>query len=211
MQMNGILSMLGQFGNWIAVLGIVLGAIECFLGYRIFKIIVGITGFVVGASLGALLASADSQSQVIILLAGLLGGVVGAVLSVVFYFIGIFLIGAVLGAVLGYVLFSLASTSPRAVVLLILAVIAGIVAVVFQKLMIIVSTAFGGAWGVVSGVASFARLAIGPLDTQALSYLRPRTLYPLILCWLALGLIGVVVQYRSAPAKRVQPSPPSTG
>jgi hypothetical protein len=207
--MNGILSMLGQFGNWVAVLGIVLGAIECFFGYRIFKIILGITGFLVGAFLGVILASASSQSQVIVLLAGLVGGIVGAVLAVVFYFIGIFLIGAVVGAVLGYVLFGLISTNPQSVVILILAVIAGIVAVIFQKFMIIVSTAFGGAWGVVSGVASLAGLAIGALDPQALSYLRPRTLYPLILCWLALGLVGVVVQYRSAPANPVQSSPSS--
>jgi hypothetical protein len=85
---------------------------------------------------------------------------------------------------------------------IILAIIVGIVAVIFQKFMIIVSTAFGGAWSVVSSLASLATGSIAPLDPGGLSRLRGATLYVVILGWLVLGVVGAIVQYRSAPKKQ---------
>jgi hypothetical protein len=198
---DSVLNMLGLYGNAVGIVGIVLGIIECFFGYRIFKVILAITGFIVGAALGGVLAYSSSQSQAVVLLAALVGGIIGAVLAYTLYAVGVFLIGALVGAVLGYMLFGLVHSSPQPVVIVIIAVIVGIVAVILQRLMIIVSTAFGGAWGVVSGLVSLTTGAVSPLAPGGLSALRGGTLWGIILGWLVLGIVGAVVQYRTAPKK----------
>lgn len=186
--------------NVIIGFGIIIGAIECFFGYRIFKVILGLVGFLLGGSLAASIGYTVFQQQTVALLAGLIGGLIGASLMVVLFFIGIFLIGAFLGVVLGSVFFAAAGNNPGPVVLLILAVIAGVMALIFKKFMIIVSTGFGGAWSVVTGITHFT----GSIDLT--NFDRPfistgSQIYVIILCWLVLGILGMIVQYRSAPTK----------
>jgi hypothetical protein len=198
-------NLLGVYGGALALASLVIGAIECFFGYRIFKIILGIVGFVAGAALGAMIAAATSDTEAVVWLAAVVGGLIGAGLAVGLYFIGIFLLGAVVGVLLGYALFAAMNSEPVPVVILILAVIAGIVAVAFQKLMIIGSTAFGGAWSVVSALASFIA-PVNPLNPQTLARLNRGLLAGVVVGWLALGIAGAVVQYKAAEAK---PAPSS--
>jgi len=131
--------------NLVIGLGIIIGAIQCFFGYRLFKFVLGLTGFIVGGVLAASIGYEMSQKEVVALLSGLVGGVIGAALMVALYFVGVFLIGAFLGGVVGVALFATAGINPELAVLLILGVIGGVVALIFQKFMIIVSTAFIGA------------------------------------------------------------------
>ena len=184
--------------NLIVGLSILVGAIECFFGYRLFKIVLGLIGFLVGSAVASAIAAGLSQQGLIILGAGLLGGCVGAALMVLLYFLGVFVVGALLGGILGTVLFALVESQPEPLLLLILAVIAGIVALVFQKLMIICSTGFGGAWSVVTGTAYFTVGAIDPRHFERLPGAGGNQLYVVLLCWLALGIAGVVVQYKAA-------------
>jgi len=199
--------------NVIIGLGILVGAIQCFFGYRIFKFILGLTGFLVGGALAAAIGYALSQEEAVALLAGLVGGFIGAALMVALYFIGIFLIGAFLGGVLGAVLFAVAGSNPEPAVLLILAVIAGVVALVFQKFMIIISTGFGGAWSIVIGIAYFTTGAIDPTNIERLFRSGGSHLYAIVLCWLALGIVGVIVQYKLIPTEEAEarPSAPPDG
>lgn len=196
--------------NVIIGLSILVGAIQCFFGYRIFKVILGLTGFLVGGVLAAAIGYAISQEEVVALLAGLVGGFIGAALMVTLYFIGIFVIGALLGGVLGTVLFTVAGNDPEPVVLLILGVIAGVLALIFQKFMIIVSTGFGGAWHVVSGIAHFTMGTIDLTTIERFFSSGGSHLYATVLCWLALGIVGVMVQYKSPPprGKEAEPSAP---
>jgi Domain of unknown function (DUF4203) len=178
--------------NLIIGLGIVLGAVQCFFGYRIFKFILGLTGFIVGAALAGAVGYAISHEEAVAFLAGIVGGAIGAALFVALYFVGIFLIGAFL---------------------LILAVTAGVIAVIFQKFMIILSTGFGGAWNVVTGIAYFTTGSVDPTNIERLFRSWGSHLYALVLCWLLLGIVGVVVQYKSPPeaeAKAQSPSPHGT-
>jgi len=176
-------------------LGILVGALQCFFGYRLFKFILGLIGFLLGSALTVAIGSTYSIEVILVLLLGLMGGFIGAALMVALYYVGVFVIGSLLGGILGIVL------SPDPVVLLIFAVISGVMALIFQKFMIIVSTGFGGAWMVVTGIAYFFA------ETLYLSSLE-QTLrsggsisFTILLCWLALGLAGVIVQYRSSPKK----------
>ena len=194
--------------NVIIGLSILFGAVQCFFGYRIFKIILGLMGFLIGGVLAAAMGFAVSEQAIIALVSGLVGGIIGAALMVVLYFVGIFLIGAFLGGVLGTVLFAVAETYPEPVVLLILAVITGVIALIFQKFMIIVATGFGGAWSVVTGIAYFTTGAIDPTNLESMFRADGSQLYIIVLCWIALGTVGVVVQYLSAPPPKEEESRP---
>jgi len=194
--------------NVIIGLSILFGAVQCFFGYRIFKIILGLMGFLIGGVLAAAMGFAIFEQEIIALVSGLVGGIIGAALMVVLYFVGIFLIGAFLGGVLGTVLFAVAETYPEPVVLLILAVITGVIALIFQKFMIIVATGFGGAWSVVTGIAYFTTGAIDPTNLESMFRADGSQLYIIVLCWIALGTVGVVVQYLSAPPPKEEESRP---
>ena len=193
--------------NVIIGLSILVGAVQCFLGYRIFKFILGLTGFLIGGALAGVIGYAISQQEVVALLAGLVGGFIGAALLIALYFIGVFLIGALLGGILGAVFFAVAGSSPEPAVLLILAVIAGVIALIFQKFMIIVSTGFGGAWSVVMGIAYFTTGAIDPTNLERMFRSGGTLLYAILLCWIALGIVGVIVQFKSAPKKEKEAKP----
>lgn len=194
--------------NIIIGLTILVGALQCFFGYRIFKLILGLTGFLIGGVLAAAIGSSFSQEVIFILLSGLMGGFIGAALMVTLYFAGIFLIGAILGSVLGTVLYAVAESQPDPAVLLITAVLVGIIALSFQKFMIIVSTAFGGAWGIIIGIAYFITGVINLSNPEQTFSSDGKYLYAILLCWLALGIAGVINQYRFAAKKETQPLPP---
>ncbi len=187
----------------IALASIGLGALYCFFGYRIFKIILGILGFIGGASAAAAVAfDIFGREQVILIVAGLVGGIMGAVLMVVLYFIGIFLLGAWLGSLLGILLTGGGGSTVETVIILTLAVMGGIVAVLLQKLMIILSTALGGSWSIVSGIFYFVGGGFGPIRSFQY-HPNPKILrsmgvqgYVMLLCWVLLGIAGIIVQYR---------------
>jgi MFS family permease len=202
--------------NVITGLVILVGSIACFFGYQIFKFILGLTGFLVVGALAAAVGYAISQQESVALLAGLVGGFIGAVLMVVLYFVGIFMTGALLGGFLGVLLSAAANRGPEPAVLLILAVIAGVIALKFQKFMIIISTGFGGAWVVVAGIAYFTltswdRLLIAsdPRKVELLFRSGGSLLYAIVLCWFALGMVGVIVQYKSPRTMKEETQPPT--
>ena len=180
-------------------LGILFGCIQCFFGFRIFKFILGLAGFLVGGVLAGAAGYAISQEEAVALLAGLVGGLIGSVLMVALYFIGVFLMGAMLGGVLGVAFAAAAQSDPEPAVLLILAIMGGGLAVAFQKFMIIVSTGFGGAWNVVAGIAYFTTGNMATGDIGQLIRSGGGQLYAMLLCWIALGLVGVIVQYKTLP------------
>lgn len=194
----------------IIMLGIlVVGVIQCFFGYRIFKFTLRLIGFLLSGALAGTYVYAISQEVWQSLMAGLLGGLIGAFLMVTFYFVGIFLIGAFLGGVLGTVFSAGIQSNPEPVTLLILAIIMGAITLKFQKFMIIVSTGFGGAWIVVTGIANFTTGEINFTNLEQLFRSQAGNIYVMILFWLALGVTGVIVQYKSAPTKQTDVQPPA--
>lgn len=192
---------MSQLGELVAALLLPLGIAQCFFGYRIFKFLLGLSGFIVGAALGAMLAGRAGALEV--LLSCLALGVVGATLAIWLYFVGIFLTGAVVGGGLGLLLGTGAESEGAALVLGLLGGIAGgIVALKVQKFVIIFSTAAQGAASIVGG----AMLATTPdLLTRSPDRLL-RALFtdealPLG-AWLLLLIAGIVVQYRTTAKSR---------
>ncbi len=186
---NGILIFAG--------LTLVVGAIECFLGYRLFKVVIALTGFLIGGLISASLGYTMSNQELCSLLYGILGGLIGAALLYILYFAGIFLLGVILGIFVGVILYAAMGCDPQPAVLVILAVLGGVLALIFQKFMIIVSTAFGGSFLVVMGISIFARI-INPADINLSFRSAGNLTYVILLCWVVLGIAGVIVQYRSS-------------
>ncbi|MCB9456603.1 MAG: DUF4203 domain-containing protein [Anaerolineaceae bacterium] len=180
------------YGALGALLAAGIGLLSCFFGFRLFRIILALLGFLLGFSLGLTLSGGDQQVTAIIV--GIILGIVGAVIFYALYFIGVALSGAVLGAFLAVTLMSALSIDVNAlgVVLVVVGIILGaVVALAINKLMIILSTALSGAGGVIYGAAYFLP---GVFLTIGANSVSPTLVGGV--AWLILAVAGIVYQYR---------------
>jgi hypothetical protein len=182
-----------------AILLVIAAGLTCFAGYRLFRIVLAIWGFILGASIGSSMMGVANPFAMV--LAGVVGGVLGALALVFAYFMGVALLGAGLGALIGHVTWTqFATGDPPAALIIGLAIAGAIGAMVLQRYVIVVGTAFAGAWMMVVGVVTIA-------DRGAVRAVRGAAndvwiLYPLsastrgwtIVAWLIAGLIGMAVQ-----------------
>ena len=147
---GGVLSTLGTgAGALTAGIVIALGLVACFFGYRLLRIVLAILGFILGALLGFVVATSLGAGDTVALVAALVGGLIGAALLAFVYKLGVFLVGAVAGAVLGGIIGASLGGSLQIAAVVVAAVLVGIVAVLFQRVVIILATAFTGSWVVV--------------------------------------------------------------
>src|SRR4030081_3227163 len=182
-----------------AILLVLGGALSCFAGYRLFKIVLGIYGFIFGALLASSAMGVSNTTGM--LLAALAGGIVGALLLMFAYFIGIALVGAGLGALVAHVGWGyVGAGDPPALVVILLSILGSISAMLLQRYVIIVATAFGGAWTVIVGTLAISgdRGAARAASAGDVWILYPLTPAPgqrwVPIAWVVLGLIGTGVQ-----------------
>jgi Domain of unknown function (DUF4203) len=181
--------------------GVVLvigGALSCFAGYRLFKIVLGIYGFILGAMLASSMVAASNTVGMIA--AALVGGLVGALALMFAYFVGIALVGAGLGALVAHVGWSHVGSGgdPPPLAVILLALVGSLGAMLLQRYVIIIATAFGGAWTMIVG-----GLTVGDRGARAASadvwILYPTSPAPgrswVPIAWVGLGLIGTAVQF----------------
>jgi hypothetical protein len=191
-----------------AVLLVLGGALACFAGYRLFRTVLAIYGFLFGAAFASSMMAATNTTGMII--AAVLGGLVGALVLVFAYFVGIAVAGAGLGALVAHVGWSYVKPGdPPLVALAILAVLGAVAAMILQRYVIIVATAFGGAWTVIVGgfaVAGERGIVKRPTLTSDVWILYPTSPAPgnrwIPIAWVALGLLGTVVQLGITGKKR---------
>lgn len=191
-----------------AILLVLGGALSCFAGYRLFKIVLGIYGFVLGAMLASSTMGVTNSTGMIV--ASLVGGICGALLLMFAYFIGIALVGAGLGALVAHVAWSsLGRTGdPPALAVVVLSVVGSVGAMFLQRYVIVVATAFGGAWTVLVGGLAIAgdRGAARAATAGDVWILYPTSPAPgqhwVPAAWIALGLIGTAVQLITTGRKR---------
>src|SRR5215470_10606175 len=84
-----------------AIVLVLSGAVACFAGYRLFRVVLAIYGFILGAMIASSMMGISNTTGMIV--AALAGGVAGALLLMFAYFIGIALVGAGLGALVAHV------------------------------------------------------------------------------------------------------------
>jgi hypothetical protein len=196
------------YGTPAAIVLVLTGAITCFAGYRLFRLILGIYGFILGAMIASSTLGVNSTAGMV--LAAAAGGLVGAIVLVFAYYVGIALVGAGLGALIAHVMWTQAAHADPPAAAVIVASVAGAVgAMLLQRYVIVVATAFGGAWTLLIGAINL----IGPIAPRGVARGASATevwiLYPTStggyrwapIVWIVLGLAGTAVQLATAKKK----------
>jgi hypothetical protein len=174
------------------------GTVACFFGYRMFRLVLAIFGFIFGAfAASSLLAPSDTTGM---LAAAAIGGLAGAGILYAAYFVGVALFGAGIGALVANLAFSAIGREPHFLVILFCAVAGAVLSMYLQRYVIILGTAFGGAWTMIVGgmalVGDRAALAAAASGDVWVAYpLDPapgRRWVPI--AWIVLSLIGTGVQ-----------------
>ena len=174
------------------------GVLSCFAGYRIFRIVLGIYGFILGALLASSAMGTDQTFWMIV--AALTGGLIGALILILAYFVGVALLGAGIGAFAANLLWASFGGEPHVFMVIVFAISGALAALALQRYVIIGATAFGGAWtAIVGGLALLeagTRAEGAAADGVWLIYpLDPAPDQPwVIVGWIVLGLAGVFVQ-----------------
>src|SRR5687767_1802680 len=103
-----------------AAILLVGGLLACFAGYRIFRVVLGIYGFILGALLATSIVGTEHTMWTIVASIG--GGVAGALLLIAAYFVGVALIGAGLGAGVANLIWAALGGEPHVLVVIVLAI-----------------------------------------------------------------------------------------
>ena len=174
------------------------GIISCFFGYRLFRTVLAIFGFILGALAASSLFGISNTTLMVV--AAIAGGLIGAFILITAYFVGVALVGAGLGAVVANLLFSSGNRDPSVYAVVLLFIAGAIAATYLQRYFIIVGTAFGGAWTMIVG--AMALVGNGTALKAAASG-NVWVAYPLnpapgqqwvVYVWIVLGVIGAAVQ-----------------
>lgn len=178
------------------------GLLACFAGFRLFRIVLGLYGALVGAAL--MIASMESPSLWMLVAAAVGGGLVGAVLAIVAYFMTVGLVGAGLTAFAIIVAWRFFGGDPPTVVLVVGCVVGALAALSIVRYVIVFGTALAGAWTFMVGVLAFMG---DPQAIQAatagdvwgvLPIHAPAERWWMTIGWAVMSLAGVVVQLRTS-------------
>ena len=181
-----------------AIVLVIGGLVTCFAGYRLFRIVLGFFGFILGAMVATSLAGAADTW--VLILVGLVGGIAGAAVMIAAYFVGIGLVGAGLGVLGLGVVWQIVGGEPPTWLTIVVAVAGALAALSVVRYVAVFGTAIAGGWTfIVGALALFG-------DTKALmaaSAGNVWVLYPLdrysgewwiAALWFVLSLAGVIVQ-----------------
>jgi hypothetical protein len=140
---------------WISVAAIAWGLLDCFFGYRVFKVTLAVVGGLLGATAGHAAALAMGLGPLGLTIALIAGGVLGALLAYLLYIAAVFVAGFGFGATLGILL--LANVHHMVALLsgCVLGIVGGFLAVKIQRILIILSTALLGAFRTMLALAFF--------------------------------------------------------
>jgi len=183
----------------VAIVLVLGGTVACFAGYRLFRVVLAIYGFILGAMLVSSVMGISNQAGMII--AAIAGGVVGALLFAFAYYVTIGLIGAGMTAFFVHAFWDYwRHVEPPTAAILIASVAGAVVAMALQRYVVILSTGFSGAWTMIVGAFAIAgNRAAGRAAASGNVWI----FYPFApaagqrwvsVAWFVLGLCGVAVQ-----------------
>src|SRR5215203_5667156 len=192
-----------------AVVLVISDLLACFAGYKLFRIVLAIYGFILGAALASSVMGPGEQTAMIV--GAVIGGLLGAVLLNLAYFVGVALIGATAGALLLHGIWArFATGDPHVGLVVVCAVVGAVIATNLQRWVIILATASGGAWTLIVGASALmgdraAKVAAGTKDVWVF---YPMNLEPgrrwLLGVWLLIAIAGVIVQARGKAKGKVR-------
>jgi len=196
----------------ISIVAIVLGAVICFFGKKIFKIFLFVVGFgAVAAITYYVLLQVEHNNKLsltrveqiaIPIAAGFVGGCI--VLGVVK--LGFFLVGAMVGTVLSFMIFAVVGNHfgthafiIRLCILGVLALFCGAVVVWQEKKLIIIMSAIGGSYSVFAGAdhwvkSGYVSAILGVFNNDALPRGNDLKLYIMLGGTILVALMGLLFQ-----------------
>jgi hypothetical protein len=187
-----------SYATGTALLLAVGGLLACFAGYRLFRFVLGLYGFLFGAFMAtSVMGTSDTWTLVI---AAVAGGVLGALLMVAAYFMGVGLVGAGLAALAINLVWRFIGGDPPTWLLVIVCVVGALAALSVVRWVVIFGTAIAGSWTLI--VAGLALMG-DPAAARAASAGDVWILYPLgqtggqwwqVAAWFGLTVAGVAVQ-----------------
>jgi hypothetical protein len=182
---------------------IAFGIMNCFMGYRVFRLVLSIWGFILGGALAMQLAA--EAPPLIVLIAGVFGSVLGALLIHLVFRVGIFLAGAVFGYLATAAALSTLgiSDSPLAYALFGGAFL-GVMALLLNELFVIILTAVCGAAAIVTGglLIFNAEPVLAVYNTRQWDAVLDIASPAVLGIWLALAALGFLMQSRAARRAR---------
>ena len=174
------------------------GFLACFFGHRMFRTVLAIFGFILGGlAASSLFGVSDTKWM---LVAAIVGGLVGAFIMIAAYFVGVALVGAAMGAATAHAFFAVGDKDPSVFVVVLMAVAGSVAATYLQRYVIIVGTAFGGAWTLIVGVMALLgnRAALAAATAGDVWVAYPLSPAPgqrwVLYAWIALSVVGTGVQ-----------------
>lgn len=189
---------------WLSAGALAWGILDCFFGYRVFKLTIAVLGGFAGALAGHALAALAQLDSTGALVAMVIGGLAGAGLAFLLYLAAVFFAGFCFGLTLGILLLAPFEHAVAVIGGTVLGLIGGLVAVKLQKALIILSTALLGAFRAVLALSYFTH-ATGwiyyysqPAQIPALLEGHP-WMFPAIL---VLAVIGVIAQAEGGGKKK---------
>jgi hypothetical protein len=191
----------------VGIVAIAIGILACFAGYRVFRIVLPILGFIIGLGVGAQLAEAflgepylDSLTSWVV---AIIVGLVFATIAFIWWYVSVAITIAGLGYAIGYgaAVGVDAGVDAATTIGIVVAVLAAVVAILLRipVAIVIVMSAFWGASAIVGG----ALVLMGQIDTAELRngsvdvVIGESTL--LLVAWLVLAVVGIVVQWMTRP------------
>jgi len=173
-----------------AVIGLVIAALMCFMGFRLLRVFVAIGGLVAGAFLGILLGDKIANSDVVTLILVIIFAIGLCLISFLVYKAGIFILVAfTVFSILTVILDGMTLPLDYRLIALIAAAIIGILAVILVRPITVAVTAFGGGFAIASN--------LGALVSGALTL--PGAI--IIVIGVVLGVLGMIVQLRTTRGK----------
>ena len=173
----------------LSILALFVGGVAAFFGYRMITDAIRVWGFFIGAALFVFLAmnvlhlpGSLTNITVPLFIAFLVGGVLGAVVSGPLSIVIIFISGTALGVALGEIAYPIVSRGPENMLItVVLAIVTGLLAVKFQEVVLIVTTAFLGALAMIYGARNLMSIEI----------------LPSVIAFFLIGFIGAGAQYKT--------------
>jgi len=188
----------GQYAVPVAAILLISGIVACFGGYRLFRVVLGIYGFILGAMITTSVMGTSSTWALVV--AAIVGGLIGSVLMVAAYFVGIGLIGAALASLAVHVVWRVMGGDPPTLLLVVMAVLGALGALSVARYVAVIGTALAGSWTMIVGGLALSGRKFNSLPVTSENIWVVYGAGPLpgnwvvIGSWVALALAGAVVQ-----------------